>query len=335
MRRGITVLTLALLASAGASVPLVAQNSTEGRVTRLESEMRAVQRKVFPGGAGQYLQPEIDPARDPQAASGTPAASPIADLTARVASLEGQMASLTGQIEQAGYRTRQVQEAFDAYRRTTDDRLRALEGGTRPPTAGAAPVETGGDELAAPPVTRPTPRPTPTPRATGVTRPTPAATPTPRTPAAGADPARAARVAAVAQPDTGNEVEDAYTYGYRLWQAKFYPEAQAQLKRAAAAGPSNRRYTFAQNLLGRAYLDDGKPSLASMAFYDNYKKAPDGERAPESLYYLAQALMKLNKAADACKVYDELSDVYANKLSARQRTDIAAGRTAARCRPAT
>ena len=33
--------------------------------------------------------------------------------------------------------------------------------------------------------------------------------------------------------------------------------------------------------LGRAYLDDGKPSLASIAFYDNYKKYPDGERAPE------------------------------------------------------
>ena len=226
-----------------------------------------------------------------------------------------------------------MQEAFDTYRRTTDARLRALETGA--PPAGAAAADTRADTLGdepTPPIARPTPRPTATARpTTGVARPTPPATPPARTPAA--DPARAARVAAVAKPDTGNEVEDAYAYGYRLWQAKFYPEAQAQLKRAAAAGPANRRYSFAQNLLGRAYLDDGKPSLASVAFYDNYKKAPDGERAPESLYYLAQALMKLNKAPDACKVYDELSDVYANRLSARQKADIATGRTAARCRP--
>ena len=25
-----------------------------------------------------------------------------------------------------------------------------------------------------------------------------------------------------------------------------------------------------------------------MAFYDNYKKMPDGERAPDSLYYLGR-----------------------------------------------
>ena len=334
MRSRLLTVTALLLASAGAAPSVaLAQTSTEGRVTRLEGEMRAVQRKVFPGGAGQYLQPEIDPARDPATVAGTPAASPVADLTARVASLEGQMASLTGQVEQAGYRTRQVQEAFDAYRRSTDARLRALEAPA--PVTGDAPAATeGGADTG--PVTRPAPRPTPTPRAaTGVSRPVATPTPTPRAAADGAEPGRAARVAAVARPDTGNEVEDAYTYGYRLWQAGLYPEAQAQLKRAAAAGPTNRRYTFAQNLLGRAYLDDGKPSLASMTFYDNYKKAPDGERAPESLYYLAQALMKLNKPADACKVYDELSDVYANKLSTRQRTDITAGRTAARCRPAT
>ncbi|MDB5695885.1 MAG: hypothetical protein JWN21_1428, partial [Sphingomonas bacterium] len=150
--------------------------------------------------------------------------------------------------------------------------------------------------------------------------------------AAAADPDRAERVTAVARPDTGDATEDAYTYGYRLWSAKLYPEAQAQLKKAAAAGPAAKRYSFAQNLLGRAYLDDGKPSLASMAFYDNYKKAPDGERAPESLYYLGQALQKLNKPADACKVYDELADVYANKLTTRMKADVATGRTAAKCK---
>ena len=54
-----------------------------------------------------------------------------------------------------------------------------------------------------------------------------------------------------------------------------------------------------------------------MTFYDNYKTLPDGERAPESLYYLAQALLTLKKPADACKVYGELTEVYGAKIGAR------------------
>ena len=326
MRSRFVAVTAVLLASAG---PAHAQTAVEGRVTRLEGEMRAVQRKVFPGGAGQYLQPQVQAPTMSEAVNGAPATSAVADLTARVSSLEGQMATLTGQVEQAGYRTRQVQEAFDGYRRATDARLKALEG-AGPAPGGSTAVDRATDDEPGEGVIRSAPRPTTaTTRPTGIARPT---QPTAIVRPSATEGDRADRLAAVAKPDNGDATEDAYTYGYRLWSAKLYPEAQAQLKKAAAAGPTAKRYSFAQNLLGRAYLDDGKPSLASMAFYDNYKKAPDGERAPESLYYLAQALQKLNKPADACKVYDELSDVYANKLGGTMKANIASGRAAAKCK---
>ena len=316
-----TALLLALPAAA------TAQTGVEGRVGKLESEMRAVQRKVFPGGAGQYLQPEVEAAPIAGPIPGSPATSAVADLTARVASLEGQMAGLTGQIEQAGYRTRQLQDAFDGYRRATDARLKALE--SAGPAAGATvgTVTTAVDAEDPAPIapSRSSARP-----ASALSRPTAASARV--TAAAAPDMARDGKLTAITKPDTGDAAEDAYTYGYRLWQARLYPEAQAALKKAATDYPKARRYSFAQNLLGRAYLDDGKPSLASMAFYDNYKKMPDGERAPESLYYLAQALQKLNKPADACKVYDELSDVYAAKLTTRMKADVASGRVAARCK---
>ncbi|KAK0348613.1 hypothetical protein LTR94_036530, partial [Friedmanniomyces endolithicus] len=61
-------------------------------------------------------------------------------------------------------------------------------------------------------------------------------------------------------------------------------------------------------------------------------KFPDGERAPDSLLYLGQALTKLNKPADACKVYDELTDVYGGKISAAMKAQIEAGRTTAKCK---
>ena len=306
------------LAAATILTPVAAsaQSNVEGRVGKLESEMRAVQRKVFPGGAGQYLQPEITRPDTPQPIGGVPATSAVADLTSRVTALEGQMASMTDQIEQNGYKVRQLQDAFDAYKRSTDAKLKAMASTPAlAETPASAPLT--GDTAA-----------TDAPAKPGRT---PAKTPTSTAVAAAGDTAPSANAAKVEKPSTGDAPEDDYLYGYRLWAAKQYPQAEAQLKKVVATYPKHRRASYAQNLLGRSYLDEGKPSLASMAFYDNYKKMPDGERAPESLYYLAQALMKLNKPADACKVYGELTDVYGSKISSQMKSNVEKGRTAAKC----
>jgi TolA-binding protein len=292
----------------------VAQSDLSGRVDRLESEMHAVQRKVFPGGAGQYVEPQITPAAPSETPDyGSPATSPVTDLNSRVNALEQQMSSMTGQIEETQHQVQLLQSDFDAYKRVTDARLAALEGNS-PTTLGSG-VPAGN---------------TPPPRTTPG-RPSPFSGPPPAdsstAPAASASP-----VANVDMPSTGDPEEDAYIYGYRLWAAKDYPQAETQLKSVVAKYPDTRRASYAQNLLGRSYLDEGKPALASMAFYDNYKKMPDGERAPDSLYYLAQALMQLKKPADACKVYDELGDVYGAKISASMKADVAQGRSEAQCK---
>jgi TolA-binding protein len=317
-----------------------AQSSVDGRVDRLEREMKAVQRKVFPGGSGQYFEPQITAPQGNGDAPGTPATSPVIDLAARVNALESQMATLTGNSEQALYRLRTLEDAFNAYKRSTDARLKALEDGamaTARPAAGAGFGAGGGggagsgsgsgDDGPAPGASSAPVRPT----ANGVSRPAPATKPAPSAASGKNDPDRAAKIAAIEKPSSGDAGEDAYFFGYRLWQAKLYPEAEAALKDVVTTYPKHRRASYAQNLLGRSYLDEGRPSLASIAFYDNYKKMPDGERAPDSLYYLAQALMKLNKPADACKVYVELGDVYAAKISETMKADIARGRTAAKC----
>lgn len=328
--------TTALLSAAPALAQSKPQSTgpsnVEGRVGRLESEMRAVQRKVFPGGAGQYLQPQVEAASTAGPIPGSPATGAVADLSSRVSALESQLSGMTGQIEQAGYRSKQVQEQFDAYRRATDARLKALEAGGAPAAGSVSTaVDTEQPDTASSTNLAATPRATTTRSSTTLTRPTASTTPAKAT-APAADLGHSAKLTAITKPDSGDAAEDAYTYGYRLWSAKLYPEAQAALKKAATDYPKARRYSFSQNLLGRAYLDDGKPSLASMAFYDNYKKMPDGERAPESLFYLAQALQKLNKPADACKVYDELGDVYAAKIGAKMKADVAAGRATAKCK---
>lgn len=297
---------------AGAAMPLAVQaqqsNTLTPRVEKLEKEMRAVQRKVFPGGGGQYFEAEIGANQPAATPTGNPASSPIADLTARVSALESQLQTLTGQTEQNAFKLRQLEEAFTKFRTETEGRLNPAPVAT--PTAAPA-------ASAAPKPATPTPKPAA------------ASTTTPKLPAD-----RQAALDAIEHPATSDAGEDAYLYGYRLWDAKFYPQAQAQLKSTVEKYPKHKRWSFAQNLLGRAYLDDGKPALASVAFYDNYQKMPRGERAPDSLYYLGVALTRLKKLPDACKVFEEFDDVYGATASAGLKASVAKARTDAKCKTA-
>ena len=324
MKTAATVLA-ALLAST--ATPLVAQTaSTTGqidlRVGKLEKEMKAVQRTVFPQGVP--VQPDLSATPTPATAAGNPASAPLSDLTTRVDTLEKSLSALTGTGEQNGYRIKQLEEALAK----VQARLASLEGGgTATPAATGGPVTTA---LSVPVKTVPATA-TPTPK-TATTMPKPTA-PAPLKPVtAKPDPARKAAIAAVEVPSTGDAAEDDYAYGFRLYTAKFYPEAQVKLKEFTAKYPAtNKRWSYAQNLLGRAYLDEGKPALASVAFYDNYQKAPRGERAADSLTWLGQALVRLKKLPDACKVFDELNDVYGTKLTPDQKARAAKGRADAKC----
>jgi len=113
------------------------------RVGKLESEMKAVQRKVFPGGDPRFFEPEIQP-QAPAAAEpvGNPASAPLTDLTARVGGLELQLRTLTGQVEANQFKLRQVEEALAKFRGDAEFRLTALEGGAKPADTATAPVDT-------------------------------------------------------------------------------------------------------------------------------------------------------------------------------------------------
>lgn len=308
-------LMMAALASAAFIVlPADAQTaSVDARLQQLEKRMNTVER-VVARTSGGMVQPEIGPTPTPSNPIGTPAGSPLVDLQARVASLENELAGFTGRLETDEHRLQQLEGDFAAYRKATDARIKALEDRLGP--QGAGPGDGGGDL----PVVKPT-----KPPVAGGTKP----------PVVAADPDRAARVAAVVKP-TGKDAVDkamyAYNYGYRFWQAKLYPEAEAQLQGFAGKFPGHRLTSRAQNLLGMIYMDDGKPNLAAQIFYDNYSKVPDGERAAESLLNLAKALTVLKKPrTDICRVYGELNDVYGTKLTAAQKGDLDKGRAANKC----
>lgn len=290
----VSVLALLVAAAVPASIPAAAQErSIERRVDVIEKQLRAVQRKVFPGGAGAVVQPEISAEQAPPAESGFPASSALADLTARVDSLEAQLRTLTGQSEENAHRLRLLETGVAQLR--ADAEARAGEAAA--PSATASPAPTTGERSASP----------------GRSAPPPAATAAPDVAGAG---------------DAG---EEAYTAGYRLWNDQRYAEAQKSLEATVKKYPKHASASRAQNLLGRAYLDDGKPAAAAKVFLANYQNNPKGERAPDSLYFLGQALVQLNKTVEACKVYDELQDVYGSSMRDWVRQRLPKARADAKC----
>lgn len=299
------------------SASAVAQDANiDGRVGKLEKEMRAVQRQVFPAGAGKFLEPDIQSptSAKPENPSTTSATS---DLLVRVDALEAQLAILTGQVEQQGNNMRGL-----------DARLKLLEAQLASAQQANAQQETAVPATAASvlPAAAPVP-------AAVVVKPKPVVAATkPVATAAKPSAARVAAVAAIERPATGDAFEDGYNYGYRLWEAKFYPESQVTLEETLAKYPKHKRASFLRNLLGRAWLDDKKPATAVKVFYDNYKADPRGERAPDSLFFLGSALTDLGKTAEACEAYGELTKAYPDVANGRLADRVTAGKTRAKCK---
>jgi TolA-binding protein len=290
-----------------------------------------VQRKVFPGGdqQQQYFDPQIAPAPAAPAETGAPAQSVISDLTQRVGALEQQVQQLTNQSEINGHRLDVLEQANAKMKGDFDYRLNALEGHPAPPPSSGSPsAQTDTPPpvpLLPPPATTATSDPaSPPPFGPGGRKPSPGTS-------MGAQNMTDSPPAPAMPAKTGDPAEDTYMAGYTLWMQKRYAEAETQLKQVVAKYPDNKRASYAQNLLGRAYLDDGQPSSAAEAFLASYKKFPHGERAPDSLYYLGVTLTQLKKSSQACQVFDEFRDVYGPTASAALKTKVAQGRIDARC----
>lgn len=308
-RMGTSALAVVLIGAAQLAFtsPALAQDTlAEARIRKMEAEIRALQRQVFPGGEGRYFTPEITAGQPATRSTTAPTSTPVTDLLTRMESLEAQIQRLTGQVEQTSNRVAQIEARLGP---APADGTAAV-----PPAAAAA----GSLSAAA--------TPTPAPAAT----PTPAPTATPA-PAASASAERVAAVRAIVKPATDDPGDDEYSYGFRLWDAKFYPEAQQQLKIFIERYPRHSRISYARNLLGRAYLDDGKPREAATWFLQNYQAEKRGARAPDSLLYLAEAMRQLKDSSRACIALAEFSETYAAEAASRLKSLYDATRAGVKC----
>ncbi|MCA1654411.1 MAG: tetratricopeptide repeat protein [Sphingomicrobium sp.] len=279
------------------AAPAIARDppSPEQRIGRVEHQVRQLQRQVFPKG---------EPA-DTAGFSDAPAATKdsVDTLTSRLDAVERQMSDLVRTSEENTHRLSVLESDLARLRAEQDSRFKALESGPPPASGGAAPA----DAPTGPAVNR-DPLPVAQPVAPSTALPTSSG---PSFEAAG---------------------EAAYQQGYDLWSAKKYDQAITQLRAMVSSFPGHRRVSWANNLVGRALLDKGQSRAAAEALLANYRGNPKGERAPDSLYYLGQSLVKLGQPTQACKAYAELSDIYGATMRAQLKAMLPAARAQAQCK---
>ncbi|WP_309661965.1 tetratricopeptide repeat protein [Sphingomonas sp.] len=292
-----TIAITALLVGVTPALAQREQATPEQRIERLEKQLRQVQRQVFPKG-----QPA-----DTASFSDEPAAtqSSFRTLDERLNGLERQLADVLRQSEENGHRVVVMETELGQLRSDQEQRIGALE------RAAAAATQV--------PVSVPVAEP-----AELVQKPKPLVT-------TGQKPAPAQPVATIALDPANDPAEIAYDEGFQLWRAEKYDAAIASLKAFSSAYPKHRRTSWANNLAGRALLDKGEPRAAAEALLANYRSNPKGERAPDSLYYLGQALMQLKQPTQACKAYSELEAVYGTTLRAELKRLLPPAKADARC----
>lgn len=286
---------LVALAIVAVALPQVASAQADDRLARIESQLRALQRQVFPGGDQRFFEPEITAqsgGAQPAVPTTTASASALTDVLARLEAIELALSQLTAASEVN-------QNALSLL----DGRVAAIEAGAAPAAAGVAATSNPPLDLLAA-------------QAAVVTGPTPA---------------RLAAVQAILKPATDDAGDDEYTYGFRLWDADFFPEAQQQLALFLERYPNHARESFARNLLGRAYLDAGDARTAAAYFVENYLDDKQAPRAPDSLLYLVEAATALNDASRACIALAEFGETYPALAIGRLKTQYDANRARVSC----
>jgi len=312
------IITGVMLALGAGLLPAPAAAQSDDRVRRLEAEVRALQRQVFPGGSDRYFEPEITPSQDAQPTPqvGMPAESALTDVLARLGAIESQLARLTAASEINANALEQLERRVDE--------AEAARAAAPAPAGMVPPPDVAGQESE---LAQSSPAPS-----SGASAPAASGeVPQNASQAGGPTPERVAAVQAITKPATDDAGDDEYTYGFRLWDAGYYPEAQQQLALFLERYPNHSRVTYARNLLGRAFLDAGNARTAANYFLENYQANKQAERAPDSLLYLAESMITLGDTSRACIALSEFGDAYPALATGRLQTQYDANRNRVDC----
>lgn len=298
--------------------PTFAQdNLEEARLRKIEAEVRALQRKVFPGGDDRFFEPQISPGETTRTTT-TPSTTAVTDILVRLDAMEAQLQRLTARSEENSNAIAQMEmriAAIEEAQRQAEvvESEASLASEAAEPSAAVANLAAMTEGASG-----------------GEAEQAPAQEPAVEE-VAGPTDDRLAAVQAIAKPESDNAGSDEYTYGFRLWNAGFYPEARQQLGIFLEGYPNHELVSYGRNLLGRAYLDDGKAEEAARWFLRNYQADKQGRRAGDSLLLLAESMLQLGDTNRACIALAEFGETYPALASGRLQDQYEASRQKVEC----
>ena len=82
---------------------------------------------------------------------------------------------------------------------------------------------------------------------------------------------------------------------------------------------------------GRTFLDEGKPREAAQWFLQNYQTNKAGERAPDSLLFLAESMRRMKDTQRACVALSQFADEYPREAAGRLKAQYDATRAGVNC----
>lgn len=216
----------------------------------------------------------------------------------RLSQLESQLRDLTGQLEQREYQLRQLQESYDAFVQSTNNRLGTLESGNAP-AASASPVSQNYAPQSPPQPEQPS---APVSDANAPYNPngssgnlgqiaTPAEQP--------------AGTVTSGRPQSSSPAQD-YDRAFGYLQEKNYTDAENAFQDFLKNHSAHALAGNAQYWLGEAYYAQTQYTAAARTFAKAFQDYPQGQKAPDALFKLALTLEKMNKKDDACLTIAEL-----------------------------
>ncbi|MEO3428885.1 tol-pal system protein YbgF [Pelagibius sp. CAU 1746] len=319
-------LALLLVMLAGPQ-PVLAQQSVDDQIQRLQRELSDLQRQVYGGEA---------PPAGAAASGGGLAPTQAARLQLQLDQFEVQMQELTGRVEDMGFRMQSVSDRLDKLVADVDLRLRNLEQGGLPPVGAQGqpqpqtpvaegPQMAGGQGAALPQAGAAPPAPSQPgsigsisesdlssfqSRQASTTAQAQAQAQAQAAPAPGGQQQAAVPSGAGVLPE--GTPQQQYDYAFGLLRQANYAGAEQAFAAFLVQHPDDALAGNAKYWLGETYYVRGNYQQAAVTFAEGFEAYPNNSKAPDNLLKLGMSLASLGSTQDACGTFGVLLDRYAD-----------------------
>ena len=225
----------------------------------------------------------------------------VADLSVKIGTLETQIRQLTGKLEEFNYRQRLMQEDIDLLRKEMEMQRLAAErpdGAPSPAAPGAVADLNAGTDVTLD--------------------------------ADGGQALAPVEEAAVTVELPEGDAASQFDFAFAFVRKNDLQRGQLAFEKFIESNAGDTRIANAKYWLGRIHMQEGRNAQAAQYLLALIEDHPNHAKRPDALVDLADVLLKLDSAGDACNALAEFRRVE-DKASARLKAHAARVTAAARC----